>query len=82
MEVLHRAVEWGGTQGPKLDPGLGFTSDASGLWGCGASYGNQWFQYPWDAKAPAYSSERAGPNSDGCSGVGSQLERLLRLMLL
>ena len=24
-------------QGPKLDPGLAFTSDASGLWGCGAS---------------------------------------------
>ena len=46
--------QWNGVeliQGPKLDPGLEFTSDASGLWGCGASYGKEWFQYPWDAKA-------------------------------
>ena len=45
---------WNGVeliQGPKLDQGLEFTSDASGSWGCGASYGNQWFQYSWDAKA-------------------------------
>ena len=46
--------QWNGVeliQGPKLDSGVEFTSDAPGLWGCGASYGNKWFQYPWDAKA-------------------------------
>ena len=27
-----------------------FCSDASGSWGCGAWYGQQWFQIPWDKK--------------------------------
>ena len=32
-------------------PTIEMTSDASGVWGCGAWHGNSWFQVPWDDRA-------------------------------
>ena len=32
---------------PSWDPTVEFSSDASGSWGCGAVWGNQWIQPPW-----------------------------------
>ena len=33
------------SQGP---PGITITSDASGSWGCGASYESKWFSLEWE----------------------------------
>ena len=32
-------------------PTIEMTSDASGVWGCGAWHGNSWFQIPWDDRS-------------------------------
>lgn len=36
---------------PSLLPQTTFSTDASGSWGCGAWYGQSWFQLQWDARA-------------------------------
>ena len=36
---------------PLSNPTLCFVSDASGHWGCGAKWGNEWFQFQWPHEA-------------------------------
>ena len=40
---------------PSHLPQLEVTSDASGLWGCGACHNRSWFQVQWDSRAQALS---------------------------
>ena len=35
---------------PSQPPSVEFASDASGSWGCGAVWGNQWFQLAWHGR--------------------------------
>lgn len=39
---------------PKWQPSITCSTDASGSWGCGASWQDQWFQLPWDKKWKDY----------------------------
>ncbi len=46
--------EWNGTSfisTPAHYPAAEITSDASGSWGCGAWYGESWFQIQWDSRS-------------------------------
>ena len=46
--LLWNAQSMMDVHNPKLTPNVVFCSDASGSWGCGANWGNEWLQHPWD----------------------------------
>ena len=85
VEVFPRAVEWDGIHsrsqvGPRPGVHIGCLRIA-GLW---CLIWKRMVSIPLGCQstAPAHRGERAGSDSDHCSSVGSQLERLLRHMLL
>ena len=52
-------------------------TDASGLWGCGAVFGNQWFQWPWPVEwnSIGIMAKELAPIVIGCVVWGPYLKK-------